>query len=135
MMCRWLEAPCIFICDLRLDRFKHYSFLDASKSARSLRLRALACFHCMLSTNLCRQYMVPGCVRSTQRAGHIMANLQRRTSHIALAFQIVSTLLLWFIKSSTCSSYIEVLHLYPMPWRRAQHHACSLSPDSSLLQP
>lgn len=48
-------------------------------------------------------------VRSAQRVGHIMANLQRRTSNIAITFQFFSTLLLWFIKSSSCSSYFEVL--------------------------
>ena len=38
-----------------------------------------------------------------------MVNLQRRTGHMAWTFQICSTLLLWFMKGSNCSSYLEVL--------------------------
>ena len=62
-----------------------------------------------------------------------MANLQRRTSHIAITFQIFSTLLLWFIKGSTCSSYLEVLlpRSTPADQSQTQLHPCNWLCDRS----
>ena len=57
-----------------------------------------------------------------QRVGHIMTNLQRRTSHIAITFHMFSTLMMWFIKSSSCSSYFEVLLPCPPPGDHSQPH-------------
>ena len=113
----------------------HPDVLNAVKPGVLIRARLAATFRCMLSCQLSRP--VAGCVCSTQRVGHIMANLQRRTSHIAITYLLFSVVLLWFINDSKCSSYIEVpLPPHPPgPGVRACAHAhpCNNSPANRKL--